>query len=49
VERTFAHLHNFMRLLVRFERRGEMHAALSGSPAASSAFDGSGAQSEISS
>ena len=28
VERTFAHLHNFKRLLVRFERRGEMHAAL---------------------
>ncbi len=30
VERTFAHLHNFKRLLVRFERRGEMHAALLG-------------------
>jgi len=30
VERTFAHLHNFKRLLVRFERRVEMHAALLG-------------------
>jgi len=30
VERTFAHLHNFKRLLVRFERRAEMHAALLG-------------------
>jgi transposase len=30
VERTFAHLHNFKRLLVRFERRGAMHAALLG-------------------
>lgn len=28
VERTFAHLHNFKRLLVRFERRGEMHTAM---------------------
>jgi transposase len=30
VERTFAHLHNFKRLLVRFERRAEMHLALLG-------------------
>jgi transposase len=30
IERTFAHLHNFKRLVVRFERRGEMHAALLG-------------------
>jgi len=28
VERTFAHLHNFERLLVRYERRGDMHDAL---------------------
>jgi transposase len=28
VERTFAWLHNFKRLLVRYERRGEMHRAL---------------------
>lgn len=28
VERTFAHLHNFKRLLVRYERRAEMHEAL---------------------
>jgi transposase len=28
VERTFAHLHNFKRLLVRYERRGDMHEAL---------------------
>jgi transposase len=37
VERTFAHLHNFKRLLACFERRGEMHAALLGLGAASSA------------
>jgi transposase len=30
VEQTFAHLHNFKRLLVRFERRGDMHAAMLG-------------------
>jgi transposase len=30
VERTFAHLHNLKRLLVRFERRADMHAALLG-------------------
>jgi transposase len=28
VERTFAWLHNFKRLLVRYERRAEMHRAL---------------------
>src|SRR5215213_2327251 len=28
VERTFAWLHNFKRLLVRYERRGDMHRAL---------------------
>ena len=28
VERTFAHLHQFKRLLVRYERRAEMHAAM---------------------
>ena len=28
VERTIAHLHNFKRLLVRYERRGDMHEAL---------------------
>jgi len=28
VERTFAWLHNFKRLLVRYERRAEMHEAL---------------------
>jgi transposase len=28
VERTFAHLHNFKRLLVRYERRADMHEAL---------------------
>lgn len=28
VERTFAHLHNFKRLLVRYERRADMHQAL---------------------
>jgi transposase len=28
VERTFAWLHNFKRLLVRYERRTEMHRAL---------------------
>jgi len=28
VERTFAWLHNFERLLVRYERRAEMHALL---------------------
>ena len=28
VERTFAWLHNFKRLLVRYERRGDMHGAL---------------------
>jgi len=28
VERTFAWLRNFKRLLVRFERRGDMHEAL---------------------
>lgn len=28
VERTFAWLHNFKRLLVRYERRGEIHHAL---------------------
>jgi len=28
VERTFAWLHNFKRLLVRYERRGEIHQAL---------------------
>jgi transposase len=28
VERTFAWLHNFKRLLVRYERRGEMHQAM---------------------
>lgn len=27
VERTFAHLHNFKRLLVRFDRRAEIHEA----------------------
>jgi transposase len=27
VERTFAWLHNFKRLLVRYERRAEMHEA----------------------
>jgi transposase len=27
VERTFAHLHNLKRLLVRYERRGDMHEA----------------------
>ena len=30
VERTFAWLHNFKRLLVRYERRAEMHQALLG-------------------
>jgi transposase len=30
VERTFAHLHNFKRLLVRSERRADMHSALLG-------------------
>ena len=28
VERTFAWLHNFKRLLVRYERRGDIHHAL---------------------
>jgi transposase len=28
VERTFAWLHNFKRLLVRYERRADMHQAL---------------------
>jgi transposase len=28
VERTFAHLHNLKRLLVRYEQRGDMHRAL---------------------
>jgi transposase len=28
VERTFAHLHNLKRLLVRYERRADMHEAL---------------------
>jgi transposase len=28
VERTFAHLHQFKRLLVRYERRSEMHEAM---------------------
>ena len=28
VERTFAHLHDSERLLVRYERRAEMHEAL---------------------
>ncbi len=28
VERTFAWLHNFKRLLVRYERRADMHRAL---------------------
>ena len=28
VERTFAHLHNFKRLLVRYERRADIHEAL---------------------
>jgi transposase len=28
VERTFAHLHNLKRLLVRYERRADMHKAL---------------------
>jgi transposase len=27
-ERTFAHLHQFKRLLVRYERRAEMHEAM---------------------
>ena len=30
VERTFAWLHNFERLLVRYERRADMHHALLG-------------------
>jgi transposase len=30
VERSFAWLHNFKRLLVRFERRADMHRALLG-------------------
>jgi transposase len=30
VERTFAWLHNFKRLLVRYERQAEMHQALLG-------------------
>jgi transposase len=30
VERTFAWLHNFKRLLVRYERRADMHRALLG-------------------
>jgi transposase len=32
VERTFAWLHNFKRLLVRYERRADMHRALLGLP-----------------
>ncbi len=28
VERTFAHLHNLKRLLVRYERRADIHKAL---------------------
>ena len=28
VERTFAHLHNLKRLLIRYERRADMHEAL---------------------
>ncbi len=28
VERSFAHLHQFKRLLVRYERRAEMHEAM---------------------
>ena len=28
VERTFAHLHQFKRLLVRYERRADMHEAM---------------------
>jgi len=28
VERTFAHLHNLKRLLVRYERRADIHEAL---------------------
>jgi transposase len=30
VERTFAHLHHFKRLLVRFDRRAEIHEAFLG-------------------
>jgi len=28
VDRTFAHLHQFKRLLVRYERRDDMHEAM---------------------
>ncbi len=49
VERTFAWLHNFKRLLVRYERRAEITRLSSASPAASSASADSGAQSEMSS
>ena len=28
VERTFAHLHQFKRLLIRYERRAELHEAM---------------------
>jgi transposase len=37
VERTFAHLRHFKRLLVRYERRADMHGPCSPSAAASSA------------
>ena len=49
VERTFAWLHNFKRLLIRYERRADMHPQCSRSAAASSATADSGAQSEMTS
>jgi hypothetical protein len=41
VERRFAHLHNFRRLRIRYERYPEIHTVCSCSPARSSAGAGS--------
>ena len=41
VERTFAWLHNFKRLLVRYDRRHEIHEAFLAIASASSASGGS--------
>lgn len=49
VERTIAHLHNFKRLRVRYERRVDMHEALLALGCCSSAVANSEAQSEMSS
>jgi transposase len=49
IERTFAHLHQFKRLLVRYERRPTSTTHSSPSAAASFASADSGTQSEMSS